>query len=127
MCVTKCKKFVGMFLQGTVAEKARLKQVFLNFRGGKGTHWVLSFQIILSSAGEKGWKYSRVYEPRRGAVMLLMEEVEQRVRSPQHLCGRLMTIEPREGKTVRKRDSETGERCLTALKIRATRPLLRPS
>lgn len=36
--------------------------------------------------------------------MVLMEEVEQRVRSPQHLCGRLMTAEPREGKTDRTRE-----------------------
>lgn len=36
--------------------------------------------------------------------MVLMEEVEQRVRSPQHLCGRLMTTEPWEGKTDRNRE-----------------------
>lgn len=29
--------------------------------------------------------------------MVLMDRVEQRVRSPQHLCGRLMTAEPRGG------------------------------
>lgn len=50
---------------------------------------------------EEGWKYSWVYEPYSGAVMVLMEEVEQRVRGPQHLCGRLMTTEPQEGKTDR--------------------------
>lgn len=53
---------------------------------------------------EEGWKYSRVYEPYSGAVMVLMEEVEQRVRSPQHLCGRLMATEEQEGKTDRKRE-----------------------
>lgn len=55
---------------------------------------------------------STVYEPYSEAVMVLMEEVEQRVRSPQHLYGRLMTREPQEGKTDRKTgrqtDSETG-------------------
>jgi len=66
--------------------------------------------------GEEGWKYGWVYEPYSGAVMVLMDEVEQRVRSPQHLCGRLMTTEPWEGKTDRKRDSETGPG-LTTTKI----------
>lgn len=50
---------------------------------------------------EEGWKYSWVYEPYSGAVMVLMEEVEQRVRGPQNLCGRLMTTEPQEEKTDR--------------------------
>lgn len=63
-----------------------------------------SSQTGRSGVGEEGWKYGWVYEPYSGAVMVLMEEVEQRVRSPQHLCGRLMTTELQEGKTDRKRE-----------------------
>ena len=59
-------------------------------------------------------KYGWVYEPYSGAVMVLMEEVEQRVRSPQHLCGRLMTAEPREGETDRK-ERETLKRASLGL------------
>lgn len=65
----------------------------------------LSSQISASVVGKEGWKYGRVYEPYSGAVMLLMEEVEQRVRSPQHLCGRLMTTESREETTDRVRET----------------------
>lgn len=60
---------------------------------------------LLKSKGdtaEEGWKYSRVYYS--GAVMVLMEEVEQKVRSPQHLCGRLMAAQEQEGETDRKRE-----------------------
>lgn len=58
-----------------------------------------------SRVREEGWKYSRAYEPYSRAVMALIEEVEQRVRSPQHLCGRLMTTEPQERKTDTKKGS----------------------
>lgn len=40
--------------------------------------------------------------------MVLMDRVEQRVRSPQHLCGRLMTAEPPERKTETVRSWERG-------------------
>lgn len=69
----------------------------------KGTQWILVPRPGEVVWGEEGWKYGWVYEPYSGAVMVLMEEVEQRVRSPQHLCRRLMTTEPWEGKTDRKR------------------------
>lgn len=79
------------------APKAPLEQVqVLNFWGVKGTQWT-----GWSGVAEEEWKYGWVYEPYSRAVMVLMEEVEQRVRSPQHLCGRLMTTEPWEGETDR--------------------------
>lgn len=46
----------------------------------------------LKQCGKRGME---IHGPYRGAVMVLMDRVEQRVRSPQHLCGRLMTAEPR--------------------------------
>lgn len=48
----------------------------------------------LKQCGKRGME---IHGPYRGAVMVLMDRVEQRVRSPQHLCGRLMTAEPRGG------------------------------
>lgn len=46
----------------------------------------------LKQCGKRGME---IHGPYRGAVMVLMDRVEQRVRSPQHLCGRLMTAEPK--------------------------------
>lgn len=54
---------------------------------------------------EKKREYGIVDEPYIGAVVVLIEEVEQRVRSPEHLCGRLMTPELQTGKTDRMRES----------------------
>lgn len=52
----------------------------------------------LKQCGKRGME---IHRPYRGAVMVLMDRVEQRVRSPQHLCGRLMTAEPPERRTDR--------------------------
>lgn len=59
------------------------------------------------------------------AVVVLMEEVEQRVRSPQHLCGRLMTTEPRRERQTEKRGTlKQASAYSTASKVRPAWPLL---
>lgn len=50
----------------------------------------------LKRCGKRGMEIQGGY---RGAVTVLMDRVEQRVRSPQHLCGRLMTAEAPQRKT----------------------------
>lgn len=56
-----------------------------------------------------GKRRMEIHGAYRGAVMVLMDRAEQRVRSPQHLCGRLMTAEPPATKTDRNGE-KLGER-----------------
>lgn len=58
---------------------------------------------VLVETEQSGKRGMEIHGPYRGAVM-----VEQRVRSPQHLCGRLMTAE-KDGQKRRKAGKEASE------------------